>query len=222
MAPPPVSAPVEAVSGPVPPTEPVASPALPRPSSAPAQAAQEVAGHVRCPHCHNNFARRSRRKGFREHLFSWFFRYPFRCQVCGHRFRAFQVRRRYRNRPQERRQLLRVGVHIPVTFVQMVKPGQELVGQGVLLDLTRESCYLQTTTSLPVGASLNLALQMTPEAPVITIDLAMVRHVRPQGVSLVFLRVSDTTLEAMHRYLEERRAMQALGAPEDEHTEQTA
>jgi predicted HAD superfamily Cof-like phosphohydrolase len=48
-----------------------------------------------CPRCGKSFVRRSGRKGLKERLLSLVYLYPFRCQVCANRFRAFQFRPQY-------------------------------------------------------------------------------------------------------------------------------
>jgi ribosomal protein L37AE/L43A len=42
-----------------------------------------------CPQCGRTLVRRSRRRGLRERLWSALRVYPWRCEHCNHRFRAF-------------------------------------------------------------------------------------------------------------------------------------
>jgi hypothetical protein len=42
-----------------------------------------------CPNCSSEYVTRASRAGL-ERLMSHFYIYPFRCQLCGHRFRLFQ------------------------------------------------------------------------------------------------------------------------------------
>jgi len=49
---------------------------------------------LHCPQCGTHFVRRSHRQGITERLWSLVAVYPFRCQVCAHRFKARQSRGR--------------------------------------------------------------------------------------------------------------------------------
>jgi transposase-like protein len=42
-----------------------------------------------CPACGSNNCIRSRRRGTKEHMLSWFGIVPFRCHDCKHRFSIF-------------------------------------------------------------------------------------------------------------------------------------
>ncbi len=50
---------------------------------------------LHCPKCHSESVRRTGRKGLLERLLSRAYIYPFRCQDCGRRFKAFRWRTRY-------------------------------------------------------------------------------------------------------------------------------
>ena len=73
---------------------------------------------MRCPRCGKSFVRRSHRQGLKERLLSLVYLYPFRCQVCANRFRAFQFRSRYVKRIVDRRQYARLSTRIPTTFAE--------------------------------------------------------------------------------------------------------
>ena len=53
---------------------------------------------LRCPKCHSEVVRRSRRSGILERLLSALYLYPFRCERCDHRFTAFRWGTRYGRR----------------------------------------------------------------------------------------------------------------------------
>lgn len=67
-------------------------------------------GGLRCPKCGRHIVRRSHRIGVVERLLSAVYVYPFRCQLCGRRFRALQRGKRYVVQPAERREYERVGL----------------------------------------------------------------------------------------------------------------
>jgi len=97
---------------------------------------------VRCPRCGKSFARRSHRQGLKERLLSLLYLYPFRCQVCANRFRAFQFRTRYVKRTVDRRQYVRLATRIPTTFAEDIKPGEQRGGEGVVTDISLGGCYM--------------------------------------------------------------------------------
>ncbi len=55
---------------------------------------------VPCPECGGTLARRSHRSGLAEEMFSLIYLYPFRCQLCAHRFFALQWGVHYHRVPQ--------------------------------------------------------------------------------------------------------------------------
>jgi len=56
---------------------------------------------VPCPECGGTLARRAHRHGLAEILVSVMYIYPFRCQLCAHRFRALQWGIRYHRIAQD-------------------------------------------------------------------------------------------------------------------------
>lgn len=56
---------------------------------------------VPCPACGGTLARRAHRNGLAEKMFSLLYVYPFRCQLCGHRFLALQWGTRYHRIAQD-------------------------------------------------------------------------------------------------------------------------
>jgi hypothetical protein len=44
---------------------------------------------LKCPECHGERVYRSRRRGISEWYLRLVYIYPFRCDICGHRFRRF-------------------------------------------------------------------------------------------------------------------------------------
>jgi len=156
---------------------------------------------ARCPRCGKNFVRRSHRQGLKERLLSLVYCYPFRCQVCAHRFRSFQFGARYVKRTVDRRQYIRLATRIPTTFAEDVKPGTQRVGEGVVTDISLGGCYLQTLVQLSRGTLVSLELQTEPHVPAIAVEAAMVRTVRPTGVGLEFLRISAPEGERFSQFI---------------------
>lgn len=195
----------------------VSLPAAPAPRSPrPAAPSAHIYGTLYCPRCHKNFIRRAHRLGFRERFLGWMHCYPFRCLVCGYRFRAFHRRARAQPQASERRQMVRFAVQMPAIFVQTVKLGDERTGEGIVRDLTLGSCYLQTASPLSVGAVLTLTMQPGPDEPAIVVEVAVVQHVRPTGAGLTFLRLSESSQEQLAQYMDILLAQQTPAAAETE------
>ena len=84
---------------------------------------------LRCPRCGQETARRSPRVGAWEHFVSVFYLYPFRCQLCTTRFRAFHLHNYNRHNP-DHREYDRLIVRVPVTVI-----GGTEQADGVTADL---------------------------------------------------------------------------------------
>ena len=170
---------------------------------------------VRCPRCGKSFARRSHRQGLKERLLSLLYLYPFRCQVCANRFRAFQFRVRYVKRTVDRRQYVRLATRIPTMFAEDIKPGEQRVGEGVVTDLSLGGCYMQTFVQLSQGTLVSLELQTEQHTPAIAVEAAIVRIVRPTGVGLEFLRLSEPEHERFSQFIRQLLVAQLPAEAED-------
>ena len=67
---------------------------------------------VPCPACGGALARRAHRNGLAEKMFSVLYVYPFRCQLCWHRFLALQWGTRYHRIAQDSRDHRLVGTPV--------------------------------------------------------------------------------------------------------------
>ena len=158
---------------------------------------------VQCPRCGKSFVRRSHRQGLKERLLSLFYIYPFRCQVCANRFRAFQFRVVYAKRTLDRRQYARLPTQLPTIFAEAVKPGEQRAGQGVVTAISLGGCYLQTVVRLLGGTLVSLELQTEQNTPAIVVEAAIVRVVRHTGVGLEFLRLSEPEQERLNQFIDQ-------------------
>lgn len=138
---------------------------------------------ILCPKCGKDFVRRTLRKGAHEHVLSVIYVYPFRCQLCAHRFLRMEPGRRYNESTVDKRQYERVDATFPVTFV-----GDKTSGAGTVSRLSLSGCELQTPLKLMEGMMFNLRLQPPGISPSINIETAIVRSVRPPVAGLEFLR----------------------------------
>jgi hypothetical protein len=149
---------------------------------------------ARCPRCHQEAARRSRRSGVRDHLLGLAHFYPFRCQLCTTRFRAFQARQ---PRPlgNDRREYDRLLVKIPVT----ISAGATR-GEGHTVDLSLAGCSLRTSATFAVGSIVQLRLQLG-QAGDVEVQAAAVRTAGDDGLGLGFISIAVPDRERLSRYL---------------------
>jgi len=168
-----------------------------------------------CPQCGKSFVRRSHRKGLKEWLLSLVYLYPFRCQVCAHRFRVFQFRSRYVKHTVDWRQSAQLSTRIPATFAKDVRPGEQRVGEGIVTDISLSGCYMQTVVQLSQGTLVSLELQTEHHTPAIAVEAAIVRIVYPTGVSLEFLRMSEPEQKRFRQFIRQLLVEQLAAEAED-------
>ena len=138
---------------------------------------------IRCPKCSKDFVRRTLRKGAHEHVLSAIYVYPFRCQLCAHRFLRMEPGRRYNESTIDKRQYERIEARFPVTFV-----GVKASGAGTVSRISIGGCELESPLKLMEGMMFNLRLQPPGVSPSINVETAIVRSVRPPVAGLEFLR----------------------------------
>lgn len=147
-----------------------------------------------CPKCGKDFVRRALCVGVAERLLSLCYLYPYRCQLCAHRFRLFEWGRRYDERTVDQRQYERIEVQIPATFSM-----DQTSGTGLVTSLSLGGCALEAETQLSVGALLQLQLQVSGSDPPIEVEAAIVRSVRATTFGMEFLRLrSDEHYRLIH------------------------
>src|SRR5258705_13301587 len=113
---------------------------------------------LKCPNCARAFVRRVSRTGLGERLLSVFYVYPFKCQLCGYRFRFFQWGVRYFRVEEDRREYDRVEMSFPVTFTS-----EEEYGDGTLMNVSLGGGGLRTQAELPIGPMIKFTLQVSTD-----------------------------------------------------------
>src|SRR5437867_8776734 len=93
-----------------------------------------------CPRCQKGFVRRSKRRGVYEHSVSLLYFYPYRCQLCTHRFVALRWGARTGRYTPDRREYVRIPVHASAAF-----SGVQVQGKGTLDNLFMSVCAMITT-----------------------------------------------------------------------------
>jgi len=149
---------------------------------------------LRCPRCGKQAARRSRRAGVVDHVLSVLHLYPFRCQLCTTRFRAFQGRH-HSHHGNDRREYDRLLVKIPVTL-----SGGGVQGEGETIDLSLAGCSLHTEAVFAVDSTVQLRLALG-QAGVVEVQAAIVRTAGEGGLGLQFVRIAPPDRERLSGYL---------------------
>jgi hypothetical protein len=116
-----------------------------------------------------------------ERLISWASIYPFRCQLCGHRFRLKQQGVHYTRIDEDRREYERLPIRLPVVLIT------DQNGAGTALDISMGGCTVETAASVREGTVLPVRLELPQGAP-LQIQAAAVRSVRGKIIGLQFLR----------------------------------
>jgi hypothetical protein len=141
-------------------------------------------GGLRCPKCGRHIVQRVHRIGVVEHVLSAVYVYPFRCQLCGRRFRALQWRKRYVVQTAERREYERVGLRAQVTVVSSVD-----TVQGEVTELSMEGCTVTMAAPLSEGATVQAELHLLPGQRPVAVAAAIVRSVRATMCGLHFTHI---------------------------------
>jgi hypothetical protein len=152
--------------------------------------------NIKCPHCRRNFVQRVSRAGWAEVLFSVFYVYPFRCQLCGHRFRFFERGARYVRVKKDRREYERVEINFPVTF-----SGEKISGEGMSVNISMGGCSFTTTADLATGMIVKLALQTQTSLRPVIVDAAIVVARKSDSAGVEFLRWRGTERERLQLFI---------------------
>ena len=139
---------------------------------------------LHCPNCGTPFVRVARRAGMMERMLQQLKFFPFRCQLCMNKFRAFH--RKEANSPEafDRREYRRLSTSIQAQFVA----DNRMRSTNRITDISMDGCTLQAT-GLPRGTFMGLLLKPDREDESIRIETAMVCSVRPTSVGLRFLEI---------------------------------
>lgn len=157
----------------------------------------------RCPRCGQDIVQRISRQGLLERLLSIAYIYPFRCQVCSHRFRTFQWGVRYVKQVIEKPQHDRVVTRFQITF-----SGNGVDGSGTVTLVSLVGCAIETDSKLSSGQILKLQLKTSDRDPAVAVDAAVVRGIRSPIVGLQFLRFRMEERERLSQYVRDLRATQ--------------
>lgn len=141
-------------------------------------------------------ARRSQRTGLPELLLSLLYVYPYRCQYCGHRFRAFHWGRRYVRQRPERREYDRIPVNFPARLAGL--PGSALAR---VISLSINGCTLAVDVVLADGATVQLSFEGQPGSHPIQVEAAVVHATQTGAAGLVFARMAADEQDRLRRLM---------------------
>jgi c-di-GMP-binding flagellar brake protein YcgR len=141
---------------------------------------------LHCPNCGTAFVRVTYHEGAVENLLYRFNVFPFRCQLCTNRFRAFSSGARLSTQAFDRRQFKRLTSSIEARVLD----DKQLPFTNRITDISMDGCTL-LTAGMSKGTFLELVLKPTSEEEEIRIETAMVCSVRPASVGIRFLEVAD-------------------------------
>jgi len=127
---------------------------------------------------------------------SFIYIYPFKCQLCGDRFRSLQWGVRYIRVDEDRREYDRMEMRFPVTF-----RGQDITAEGELLNVSMGGCSFHTGANLTIGMILKLELQISNDVAPVIVDAAVVRNVRSGGVGVEFLQWQQSERERLQLFI---------------------
>jgi hypothetical protein len=139
-----------------------------------------------CPDCSKSFVKRVSPKGVCERLTTLFYVYPFRCQLCGYRFKQPQWGVRYLRIDEDQREYDRMAVSFPVML-----PGNDGDTQGIVTDISMGGCTLTSAVELARGDIVGLNLQLSSQDLPVVVDAAIVRNVRSTTAGMEFLSLQE-------------------------------
>lgn len=152
---------------------------------------------VSCPECGGALARRSHRKGLAEELLSLAYVYPFRCQICGHRFFGIQWGIRYHRVSVEHREYHRLPAQI-----SLVLSNQAREFHGKTADLSINGCTLLAAGPFQKNSRWVVRLLLPSDPNPVMVDEGVVRVVRDQQIGMEFVRSAPAEKERIGRFIE--------------------
>lgn len=159
-----------------------------------------------CPNCSRDYTKRVSRIGFKERLLSIIYVYPFRCQLCGYRFRFMQWGVRYKRVEEDRREYNRMPASFPVSFAC-----NGVQGAGHVVDISLNGCSLEADTIIAEGSIVRMSLQMSEELAPISVEAALVRDINRNRIGVEFLRFQYHDRERLQIFI--RRLLNGIPEP---------
>ena len=93
---------------------------------------------------------------------------------------------------------------IRIHFRNSVSAGQLVVGEGRLVDLTREGCRVKSDIRVPPGTEMELRINLPDHDLLIDVELAVVRWANEGEFGLEFVRMRSEAQELLNRVVKSR------------------
>ena len=122
--------------------------------------------------------------------------YPFKCQLCGFRFRLPQWGVRYVRMPQDHREYDRMPAKFSLAFET-----QNIKGQGMATNLSMGGCNFNSATPLASDMVLRMELQIAADVAPVVVDAAAVRYARDRSVGVEFLQWQEDERDRLQLYV---------------------
>lgn len=149
-----------------------------------------------CPKCDREFVKRVSRQGLKEKFLSFFYVYPFRCQLCGYRFRFLQWGVVYLRVYEDRREYERLAISIPVSVT-----GKNMFCEGLLSDISVGGCTLKLDEKFGEGDLCRININVPHEVQPLKVAAAVVRTVRGNELGIEFLKFHDNERERLQLFI---------------------
>jgi c-di-GMP-binding flagellar brake protein YcgR len=140
---------------------------------------------LHCPSCGTPFVRAVYSEGSAEKILGRFRVFPFRCQLCTMRFRAFWTKPPDSTSSIDRRQYKR----LPASFHAELLAENAERSTHRITEISMEGCTLETSDALPRGSFFELMISPASEKETITIETAMVCSARQESMGVRFLEL---------------------------------
>jgi hypothetical protein len=152
--------------------------------------------HPVCPECSTEYVRRVRRRSIAERFLSVVYIYPFRCQLCGYRFKTLRWGDKYVRFDEDARDYERLERNIPFTLIC-----KEMTITGWVSEISMSGCTLQTLTPIRPGQVTSLQLHVPTLNESIMIDAAIVKNTSDNRAGLEFLRLSHRERKRLQSFI---------------------
>lgn len=153
-----------------------------------------------CPKCGTAKTKLAPRSGVTDRLLGTLTIYPFRCQLCTHRFTIFLGKLK----TNSRRNYDRVSVEYPAQVRPIRDPSQRLVVEGTLSNLSLRGCRVRMSQRIPMGCRVMLEFHPAEYDDPIMVDGAIVRSRCAEGIGLRFSSLLRSEERRLRRILDLR------------------
>ena len=143
--------------------------------------------NLHCPSCGTPFVRVTYGEGTVERMLNRFKVFPFRCQLCTTRFRAFWAGSPNATQAVDRRQYKRLSA----SFHANLLADNAVRTDNRVTDISMGGCTLETTATLPRGTFLELMIKPASDEESIKVETAMVCSVRLESMGVRFLELQS-------------------------------